>query len=344
LPSLPRPGSPTEDQTPSADAGAPVDERALPFDAPVPAAEAAPPVQAQAQSSSADLAALVQQGQSERAALDALSQALGQVSATQPAADAMQQGDFSTAKQQITALGDEADQLSAAAKQQLGSALQRAASTTTTSDPQLAARERQAAQALAGNTYVDQRQALHNLTDQIERSGAHSVPADQLARAAGQLQQQAVGQAPGAPGAGQSGDGQAQSAGATDGRATGPAQQSGSSSAAAQAGSGSDTSGTDGAAGQQSGAGIGSGFGGDPLGGPPSRLDSAGQSVSVPLRLGNGSGVRPPDGTEDQTSNNPSAGPRSVSEQAQTQQTGQVTPETNLVPSEQRPVVRGYFQ
>ena len=34
----------------------------------------------------------------------------------------------------------------------------------------------------------------------------------------------------------------------------------------------------------------------------------------------------------------------SVSELAQAQQTGQVAPEQNLVPGEQRPVVRGYFR
>ena len=56
-------------------------------------------------------------------------------------------------------------------------------------------------------------------------------------------------------------------------------------------------------------------------------------------------GVRPPDGTEDQTGTNPSVGSRSVSELAQAaQQTGQVAPEPNLVPGEQRPVVRGYFR
>jgi hypothetical protein len=64
----------------------------------------------------------------------------------------------------------------------------------------------------------------------------------------------------------------------------------------------------------------------------------------VPLMLGNGAGVRPPDGSEDQTGNDPTAGARSVSEQVQAQQTGQVAPEQNLVPSEQRTVVRGYFQ
>ena len=76
------------------------------------------------------LASRVQQAQAERVALDALSQALGHVSAAQPAADAIQQGDFSAAKQQLANLGEEADQLSDAAKQQLASALQQAANTT----------------------------------------------------------------------------------------------------------------------------------------------------------------------------------------------------------------------
>ena len=75
-----------------------------------------------------------------------------------------------------------------------------------------------------------------------------------------------------------------------------------------------------------------------------SRLDTAGQQVQVPTKLGNGSGVRPADGTEDQSSPDPSLGGQSVAEQAQAQQTGQVTPEQNLVPGEQRPVVRGYFR
>jgi hypothetical protein len=60
--------------------------------------------------------------------------------------------------------------------------------------------------------------------------------------------------------------------------------------------------------------------------------------------LGNGSGVRPPTGNEDQAGANPGISQRSVSEQVQAQQTGQVAPEQNLVPGDQRPVVRGYFR
>jgi len=75
-----------------------------------------------------------------------------------------------------------------------------------------------------------------------------------------------------------------------------------------------------------------------------SRLETQGQQVQVPTRLGKGPGVRPATGNEDQSSPDPSLGGRNVAELAQAQQTGQVAPEQNLVPGEQRPVVRGYFR
>ena len=90
------------------------------------------------------------------------------------------------------------------------------------------------------------------------------------------------------------------------------------------------------------GAGNGNGTGGH--GDTPAPLDAAGQNVDVPTRLGNGPGVRPTDGTEEQTMTDPSTGARSVAEQVQPQQTGQLAAEQNLVPGEQRPVVRGYFR
>jgi len=111
------------------------------------------------------------------------------VSAGQPASDAIQQSDFAAARDQLQSLGDQADQLSDAAKQQLAKSLQQAATATAANDRQLADKERQAAQALARNSYADQRQALRSLADQVERSGAKSVGADQLQRDVGRLQQ-----------------------------------------------------------------------------------------------------------------------------------------------------------
>ena len=155
--------------------------------------------------------------------------------------------------------------------------------------------------------------ALRNLADQVARSGARTASADQLARDAGRLQQQAA---------------------ASQGSGVQP--QTPAAKSQGQAGAG-DT-------GQQSGPGVGDGTNPDVLGDQPSRLATAGQRVEVPTKLGAGSGVRPPDGSEDQTGTDPRAPAGSVSELVQSQQTGQVAPEQNLVPGEQRPVVRGYFR
>jgi hypothetical protein len=255
----------------------------------------------------ADLANRVRQEQAERSALDTLAHALASVSAGQQAADAIQQGNFETARDQLQSLADQADQLSDTAKQQLARALQQAASSTTGSDRQLADREQKAAQALSRSSYGEQRQALRNLADQVQRSGSLSVPADQLARDAGRLQQQA-------------GDGL-------------PNQAGGNGAVSSPSGN------------QPATTGAGVGTGSDPsMTGDPSRLDIAGQQVQVPSKLGNGQGVRPPDGTEEQTGTTPSINNRSVSEVSTAQQTGQVAAEQNLVPGEQRPVIRGYFR
>jgi hypothetical protein len=299
-------------------------DRALPVDVPADTApESTQPI-SQAQTD-AGLPARVRQEQAEQAALDKLSQALNSVSAAQPAANAIQQGDFASARSDLQNLGDNADQLSDAAKRQLAKALQDAAAASATTDRQLADRERQAAQALSRPTYADQRQALRGLADQVERSGARAVSSDQLAREVGQLQQQ-------------TGAGRSQAAQAGLPGTSSPPGQLGQQPGRTSTGQAS------GASGQQGGPGIGSGANSDVISDQQSRLDTSGQNVQVPTKLGNGPGVRPSDGTEDQTGADPSMGGQSVSQLAQSQQTGQVAPEQNLVPGEQRPVVRGYFR
>jgi hypothetical protein len=89
---------------------------------------------------------------------------------------------------------------------------------------------------------------------------------------------------------------------------------------------------------------VGTGAGGDPVGDPNPRLDTTGQRVEVPTKLSQGAAVRPPDGSEDQTQAQRADGAPTVSEAVGSQQTGQVTPEQNLVPGQQRSVVRGYFR
>jgi len=334
LPGLPRPGLPVADQI--AVIGD-VQPSAAPLDRVEPAMADLTLVDAQPiQPADADLAARVQQQQSERDALDGLAQAVGRISTGQAAADAIQRGDFAAARDLLASLGEEADQLSDAAKQQLSRALQQAASATAATDRQLADRERQAAQALSRATYADQRQALRNLADQVARSGARTASADQLARDVGRLQQQAATSAV-ANGANPTGNAPSRAAptGAAS-KGTGPTDPAATGAARGQAGAGS--------TGQPGGAGVGTGTDPNVLGDQPSRLDTTGQRVEVPTKLSTGPGVRPPDGTEDQTGTDPNLPARNVSELVQSQQTGQVAPEQNLVPGEQRPVVRGYFR
>jgi hypothetical protein len=343
LPTVPRPVSaPAQARSDLTDAAAAPDsapDRGLPVDNTAQGQPASVSVRAQATPVPADLAARVQQEQAERAALDKLAQGLGSVSAGQGAADAIQRGDFDAAHDQIQSLGEEADQLSDAAKQQLARGLQQAAAASTQSDRALADREQQAAQALSRSTYADQRQTLAALADQVQRSGSRSAPADQLERDQGQLQQQQLGQGQGsAP----TQRGQQASSAQPGGAASDAANPGDQGSQAAPASGGLSES--DSGAAKQGGAGIGTGASPDPFSNQASRLDTSGQQVQVPTKLGAGAGVRPADGSEDQSTSNPSLGGRSVAEQAQAQQTGQVTPEQNLVPGEQRPVVRGYFR
>ncbi|MBV9175031.1 MAG: hypothetical protein JOZ81_33665 [Chloroflexi bacterium] len=337
---LPRPslGSPAGDDaavagTAAANADAAVPPQALDVVTPQPATTD----RAQQAAPDPSLAARVQQAQAEQDAMDRLSNALGQISAGQAAADAIQRGDYAAASKDLANLGEQADQLTEAAKQQLANALNSAANGTT-SDRQLAERERQAGQALTKGAYAGQQQALQQLGQQLERSAAQTMPADQLARGVGQLQQQggtsgktqsgSSGRSAGSQGAGQSQRGPGSQAGAGSG--------SGDAGASGQGGGGSGD-------GQQGGPGSGTGPGGDPVGDPNPRLDTAGQRVQVPTKLSQGLAVRPPDAT-DQTQAQPADGAGSVSEAVGSQQTGQVTPEQNLVPGQQRPVVRGYFR
>jgi hypothetical protein len=342
LPRVPRPTSLATDTRTDVSASPALDttsDRSVPVDASSADQSVAIPVQAQTAPPPPDLANRVQQEQAERAALDKLAQGLGSVSAGQGAADAIQRGDFNAAHDQIQSLGDEADQLSDAAKQQLARGLQQAAAPTAQSDRALADREQQAAQALSRSTYNDQRQALNALADQVQRSGARSVPADQLERDQGQLQQQL-----GATQQGQASSTRPQpSSNGQPGSSTSDTGGQGDQGQQTTPGTGGLSESDSGAA-QQGGAGIGTGASPDPFSNQASRLDAAGQQVQVPTKLGAGPGVRPADGTEDQSTPDPSLGGRSVAEQAQAQQTGQVTPEQNLVPGEQRPVVRGYFK
>ncbi len=323
LPLFPRPTfTPAADVAPPVDAAAIAEERVIPPD--VLDMRSLGAAVAEEQAPDANLAPRVQAAQAQQESLDNLAQALSDVSASKGAADAIQRGDYASARDQLNTLAEEADQLSDAAKKQLSRALANAAASSG-ADRQLADRERQAAQALGRSNYADQRQALQQLAEQVARSGARSMSPSQLARDTGRLQQQQASS--GASGASAQSNGmqaQQQQAAGTNGQLGGQSGQGQS-------------------AGEQGGPGAGSGSV-DGVGGPTGRLETSGQLVEVPTKLSSGPGERPPSGAEDQTGANPGMGGRNVVESAQTQHTGQITPEQNLVPSEQRPVVRGYFR
>ena len=278
----------------------------------------------------------MEQALAEREALDRLAEALSQVSASQGAADAIERGDFAGAREQLSALGEEADQLSDAAKRRLSQALQSAANATT-EDRQLADRERQAATALSRSNYAEQRQALRQLGEQLERSGARGMPQSQLARDSGRLQQQqqqtaiewrcaiAVCREPSESGrrAGwrRTIAARRRAAGRRPGCKRRTARRPASRAALAR---------------EQA----------------PRSPQAARMTCSV--RWASEWRYRPssalglasnrPTAPKTRWAPIPGVGVRSVAEATYAQQTGQVAPEQNLVPGEQRPVVRGYFR
>jgi hypothetical protein len=324
----------------------PVPAVAPPAVAPPPAAAPAPP--ASRPQPDPNLTQRLQQEQAQRAALDRLADALRQMSATRSAGEALARGDAASAGDQIASLGERADELSAAAKQQLAQALDTAASQTSQAggDRALAQREQQAAQALSRNDYAAQQRALQQLGEQVKRSGTAAPSPDQLQR--DQAQAAAQGGADSQSGGSQPGSGAAsqgaQSGGGEAGGAAGAGQGQGIGQAAGdQAGGGVGASG--GAEGGAGGPGAGQGAGApisDSNPAPP--LDATAQRVDVPVELGPGERTHPSTGAPNQ----PQAplrggGTGAVSESSQTQSTGSLAPERNLVPAEQRQVVRGYF-
>jgi hypothetical protein len=140
----------------------------------------------------------------------------------------------------------------------------------------------------------------------------------------------------------QSGSQANSSASSTQGSANGRGSSSTDAQGSAADQGQSGIAGQGGGEGQQGGPGAGVGTT-DPLGDPNARLDASGQRVDVPVKLGPGAGERPATGNDDQVGQPNSSSQSLAAEQAQHQEAGQVVPENNLVPGDQRPVIRGYF-
>lgn len=123
-------------------------------------------------------------------ALDRLKSALDEQSATQGAADSLRQGQYDQAANQLKDLGSQNDQLSDAAKQGIGDALQRAANDPS-STPDLQNAEQKAADALQNGDYKDINSAMQGLGDALRKTAGDVVPQQQLAQG---FPQQAQGQ------------------------------------------------------------------------------------------------------------------------------------------------------
>jgi len=316
--------APAAPDTRPAETPAPPPAAAPPAPPPPPAAE---PQRQEVAPSDPSLAQRARQEEAQRAALDRLAQQLRQLSATASAADAISRGDYAAARNGLADLGDNADQLSDAAKRQLAQALQAAASGST-GDPQLAQREQGAARALGQPDYAAQQKALRQLGDQLAQSGSNSPSSAQVQRDVGQLQAQRDA-ASGATGQAPSGDSSGQS----------PAGGLASGDQANRAGAGAG-----GGQGAPGGPGAGTGTTATMLGDPAPPLDAVGEHVEVPVLLSGSTSARPAQG-DAQQADAPlgGSGAGSVAEAPRDGSTGHVAPEQNRVPGDQRGVVRGYF-
>jgi len=109
-------------------------------------------------------------------ALEALANALRDLGATRPVADALDRGDTAAAAQRLRELADQASALSEEARQALSRALQEAAGNIERRDPALAGQVRQSARDIARQQSAAQ--GLEELAQAIDQLGASSTAAD----------------------------------------------------------------------------------------------------------------------------------------------------------------------
>ena len=308
----------------------------------------------------AELSRQTEASRAQREGLDRLGRALDQVAAGRPAAEEIQRGEYARAGQEIGNLGTESDQLSAQAKAQLAQALRSAAAESQAS-PELAARERRAADALAGRDYEAARRALQDLGDEVARRGRDVASQQELARAWDRVNEERRAQ------------GQPSTAAQAQQAARAQQDQAGQGQRSSQQGRSQDAAG-----GQNAGSSAGSDSGGDEAGGegpagdgrggeptaqargaapsaqpvgefragePARRLDVQGRPVQVDVTPGQRNGRREgeADGGANEQPTDEVGAISTVSGEAPRPITAAAPSETNFVPSDRREVVRGYF-
>ncbi len=296
--------------------------------------------------SRAELNQRAQQSLRAGEAMDRLAEALDDVSPGQAASESIERGDFDRAGAELADLGDEADQLSPAAKQELAESLSEAADETEASNPALAQREREAAEALRNGDSGAQRAAMQALGEEVVRSGESIDAQGDLAEEMDQIQQEGgVAQAPGQESIegeretiggdpASNGDGEGDGAGSVPGQADGQGQSSGGQ-AGDQPGDAPGEGAVNGEGGQREGE--------TPASGAPSRLDVDGRQVEVPVKAADGPSSESPTepGEGDTVREGGTSGGAGGS--AESQEPEVVAPEQNAVPNDRRQVVKEYF-
>ncbi|MBO9364437.1 MAG: hypothetical protein J7466_06005 [Roseiflexus sp.] len=131
--------------------------------------------------------------------LEALANALRDLGATRPVADALDRGNTAAAAQRLRELADQAGAMSKEARQALGRALQDAARTIEQQDPALARQVRQSARDIAGQQSAAQ--GLEELAQAIDRLGQSSSASAPPSNGPGEGQASTPGSQPGQPGA-----------------------------------------------------------------------------------------------------------------------------------------------
>jgi len=302
---------------------------------------------------STELNRVAVESRNRQEALDRLAAALQGTAAGKEAARSLQQGDYSQAAQEIRKMGEESDQLSPAAKQELADALRSAASES--KDPQLASSETNAADRFSQGGYSSVVDSTRDLAQAVQKAADQRVSQGDLAQTWQRLQQlnRQLGQ--GEPQNGRSGIAPpvAQGPRGADQRKTG-IPQAGRPAQAQQGGQGSEqgmglgppqAGGNDNGSGAQRGSGApGTSPGGPPLGEVNPGLGPDGNPLDVEGQM---AGPFPGDSQD-------SAEPPSIVRQG----TGAASPsdvgggtggplsvpaENVFVPGDRRPTVRDYF-
>jgi hypothetical protein len=145
----------------------------------------------------AEVQARADKSNSTRDDLDALADALDDNPLTKPAADAIRNGDYTTAAQALRDIANQAGDMSPEARNDLANALDQAAASSQESSPNLSNAASSAASGLREGDQAAEN-GLRDLGDAVDLAGQSVVPQEQLSSEMTQAQENAANQSQGA--------------------------------------------------------------------------------------------------------------------------------------------------